>query len=554
MGKKVKSSGNEATTDVASRNDTKTTWKVGVVGVAIAIFVGVVVQLGPGILQSDAEGDGKARAKSDPTKVSWNSGDKVDLDERSMATVVASAVEPQPKSISGSTTPRAFIFDNLVSDEECEFLKDMVVARLKPAGVVLQTEDKYSLSEEYRNNEQVWLTQKEENQIPVLSTLLKRLHRVAHIPMGDAEGLQIGRYMPGQKYEVHKDTDPAHDVARPATFLMYLSDVEAGGDTLFTGLNKSNCYAKWHMSPTGEKKYGCANCCENDYQNTLRVTPKKGRGVLFFNHDMTGMPDARSEHAACPVRAGVKWIAQRWFRYVPYQRNTFPFDATVDGLPSDDAVATTSAGPWDGRVRSLHDKSPRIYLLDNFLTSEESAHLIGLSKSGVLETKKNTLPEEVEESDLVVAKLVKRLHRATYVPEQYAEKLRINSQGVGSSVDLHYDSDKSGKRPATITVFLNDGDGGDIVFPLGLCSSIEECCSAGSRALRIPRKAGRAVLHFSVDAELKFEKHSKYGACPVKTGELWTMHRYFRNSKKLSIKHAADAFHDIVPSEDMISI
>jgi len=329
--------------------------------------------------------------------------------------------------------------------------------------------------------------------------------------------------------------------------------VEAGGDTLFTGLNKSYCNARWHNGPIGEKKYGCANCCEKDLENTMRVTPKKGRGVLFFNHDMTGMPDGKSEHAACPVRAGVKWIAQRWFRYYPYQRNTFPYDPAVDGLPSDDVAATGAVGPWDGRVRTLNDKSPRIYLLDNFLTSEESAHFIELAQSGVL-TKKNMLPEEVEVSDSVVADVVKRMHRAAYIPEQYAEKLRIGSQSAGSSVDLQYVSDKSGKRPATISIFLNDGDGGDIVFPLGLCTSIEECCKSGSRALRIPPKVGRAVLHFSVDAELKFEKLSKSGACPVKAGELWTMHRHFRNSRKLDIEHARDAFYDIVPTAEMINI
>ena len=47
---------------------------------------------------------------------------------------------------------------------------------------------------------------------------------------------------PGQKYESHVDTDPTHDVQRPMTMLMYLSDVESGGETVLLDPFLQTCY------------------------------------------------------------------------------------------------------------------------------------------------------------------------------------------------------------------------------------------------------------------------------------------------------------------------
>merc|ERR1740121_2457051 len=99
--------------------------------------------------------------------------------------------------------------------------------------------------------------------------------------------------------------------------IMYLSDVESGGDTLFP-LGRGDCSATW------------------------RTHPKKGRAVLFFNHFPDGSVDRRAQHIGCPVNEGVKWIAQRWFRFEPYNRVSYHdtgkewgngWDARFDGQP-----------------------------------------------------------------------------------------------------------------------------------------------------------------------------------------------------------------------------
>ncbi|CAE7868174.1 unnamed protein product, partial [Symbiodinium sp. KB8] len=78
-----------------------------------------------------------------------------------------------------------------------------------------------------------------------------------------------------------------------------------------------------------------------------------------------------------------KWIAQRWFRYEPYQRLVHPLDLRFDGLP----LAPNQFTSARGDIRTLSQKKPNIYVIEEFLSSEECdllAHL-GRSRPGLAE-------------------------------------------------------------------------------------------------------------------------------------------------------------------------
>ena len=68
-----------------------------------------------------------------------------------------------------------------------------------------------------------------------------------------------------------------------ATVLIYLSDVEAGGATVWPYLK-------------------------------LSTSPKKGDAVFWNNVDNTGEGDIMTLHGGCPVLAGDKWIANKYIR------------------------------------------------------------------------------------------------------------------------------------------------------------------------------------------------------------------------------------------------
>ncbi|KAK7487669.1 hypothetical protein BaRGS_00021088, partial [Batillaria attramentaria] len=104
-----------------------------------------------------------------------------------------------------------------------------------------------------------------------------------------AEAFQVVNYGLGGHYDVHMDTfdRPPEDVLlnrsgeRIATFLVYLSDVEKGGNTVFV---------KSHIS----------------------VAPQKGMALFWYNFDPAMKVDPMTSHAGCPVLVGHKWIANKW--------------------------------------------------------------------------------------------------------------------------------------------------------------------------------------------------------------------------------------------------
>ena len=70
---------------------------------------------------------------------------------------------------------------------------------------------------------------------------------------------------------------------RLATVLLYLSDVERGGHTVFTEIG-------------------------------LSLPPLKGSGVFWYNLHRNGTGFHNTRHASCPVVSGSKWVANKWVR------------------------------------------------------------------------------------------------------------------------------------------------------------------------------------------------------------------------------------------------
>ncbi len=196
--------------------------------------------------------------------------------------------------------PQIKILDNFASPEECAAILRIAEQQLGPP---LVSGEELGEDKTVRTGDLAWLLHDHD---PTVEMLCMRVAGVLNQPLTNAEQLQVVRYHPGQRYLAHFDSYDrstrvgkrctARGGQRIATALLYLHPPEAGGATRFPRLE-------------------------------LTVDPLLGRLLVFQNcGDNTQEPHPLSLHAGEPVDAGVKWIANLWFR----ERAWRGLDAWVD--------------------------------------------------------------------------------------------------------------------------------------------------------------------------------------------------------------------------------
>lgn len=126
------------------------------------------------------------------------------------------------------------------------------------------------------------------NEDDFIARLDRRIADLMHWPIENGEGIQILHYPVGGEYRSHFDYFPPEDPGslahlakggqRVSTLVMYLNDVEEGGETSFPSLK-------------------------------LSITPKKGAAAYFEYVNSLGQVDPLSLDAGTPVVRGEKWIA-----------------------------------------------------------------------------------------------------------------------------------------------------------------------------------------------------------------------------------------------------
>uniref|UniRef100_A0A669BML3 Prolyl 4-hydroxylase subunit alpha-1 n=1 Tax=Oreochromis niloticus TaxID=8128 RepID=A0A669BML3_ORENI len=175
---------------------------------------------------------------------------------------------------------------DIISDAEIERVKQLAKPRLRRATIsnpitgVLETAS-------YRISKSAWLTEYDD---PMIEKINDRIEGVTGLEMDTAEELQVANYGVGGQYEPHFDfgrkdePDAFKELGtgnRIATWLFYMSDVSAGGATVFPDVGAA-------------------------------VWPQKGTAVFWYNLFASGEGDYSTRHAACPVLVGNKWVSNKW--------------------------------------------------------------------------------------------------------------------------------------------------------------------------------------------------------------------------------------------------
>ena len=131
------------------------------------------------------------------------------------------------------------------------------------------------------------------------------------------------RYNNAEKFAPHYDANFWGDEPRPfgpegsdrvLTVLLYLSDVEAGGETNFP---QGRLFRK-----KSQEMAGRSTKCSGPARTALPV--KKGNALLFWSKDpISVIVDEASLHEGCPVMEGTKWSMTIWIHdYIQWKQRT----------------------------------------------------------------------------------------------------------------------------------------------------------------------------------------------------------------------------------------
>lgn len=204
-----------------------------------------------------------------------------------------------------SWKPRAVYFPNFATADQCRRIIEMARPSLRPSTLALRKGDTEGNTKGIRTSDGMFISASEDKS-GILDLIESKIARATMIPKTHGESFNILRYEIGQRYNSHYDAfNPAEygpqKSQRVASFLLYLSDVEEGGETMFPFEN------------------GIPEDTNYDFQKCvgLRVKPRRGDGVLFYSVFPNGTIDETSLHGSCPVIRGQKWVATKWMRDQP---------------------------------------------------------------------------------------------------------------------------------------------------------------------------------------------------------------------------------------------
>ena len=185
--------------------------------------------------------------------------------------------------------PDIVLVDNFLTIEECDLLVEAASPKLEPSVVV---DDATGGQKEHAGRVGMGMSfSVGENEL--VQRIESRIAELLAMPIEHGEPIQVLFYKMTGQYKPHYDFFAEETVKRQSyqdqggqrvlTVIMYLNDVDSGGETIFPDIN-------------------------------LSVTPKKGSVIYFSYLNSLGQTDESTLHGGAPVVAGEKWIATKWIR------------------------------------------------------------------------------------------------------------------------------------------------------------------------------------------------------------------------------------------------
>jgi len=183
---------------------------------------------------------------------------------------------------------QVYTYNNLVTEEECGRLIEKIEQNLNPSTVA--NKDDEDFISPYRTSKSANLNYFHDD---LYLAVDKRITDIMGLYPFLGESMQCQKYEVGQYYKEHHDfftpftkeyeTYCTWMGQRTWTAMVYLNDVEEGGETWFKHLK-------------------------------LRVRPKRGMLIAWNNLYRNGLPNFKTLHEALPPVSGEKYVITKWFR------------------------------------------------------------------------------------------------------------------------------------------------------------------------------------------------------------------------------------------------
>ena len=177
-----------------------------------------------------------------------------------------------------------FAWDDFLSPLECRAIKKIILSNTR-ASTILGGDDG---PEPFRTSRTADLSLLGD---PLVQAIDGKIAYALGKPLALSEGIQGQHYKVGEYFKKHTDyfegdhlvTESGLQGQRTWTFMIYLNNVDAGGETSFEELN-------------------------------VAVTPAQGRAVIWNNLKPDGSPNPLMLHESLPVKRGQKFVITKWFR------------------------------------------------------------------------------------------------------------------------------------------------------------------------------------------------------------------------------------------------
>lgn len=204
--------------------------------------------------------------------------------------------EHQPRIAFSIDWPRIALVEGFLTDEECAGLIELAGARLARS-TVYQLGDGTKSEHPGRTSRSAKIERAETD---LVARVESRICALAGLAPELGERMEMVRYGEAEEFAPHCDWFPPATAMgkeqleihgqRIATVILYVSDVDAGGSTVFPRLG-------------------------------IAIRPKRGNALYFWNLDRNGIPEPLTIHAGAPVERGEKTIVNKWFRERPWMES-----------------------------------------------------------------------------------------------------------------------------------------------------------------------------------------------------------------------------------------